>query len=64
MLCVTGVDEFNNDNVDEGGNQVAFDFGNSANQINAAGRRLLTTFGSRSNGESFCLACTLRAALL
>ncbi len=58
MLCVAGVDEFNNDNIDEGGNQVAFDSGNSANQINAAGRRLLTTFGSQSNGESFCPTST------
>ncbi len=55
MLCVAGVDAFDNDNVDEGGNQVAFDFGNDASQINAEGRRrLLTTFGSQSNGES-CL---------
>ena len=60
MLCVTGVDEFNNDNIDEGGNQVAFDFGNSANQINA-GRRLFSAFGDQSNGESFCVTCSLRA---
>ena len=63
MLCVPGVDEFNNDNIDEGGNQVAFDFGNNANQINAGRRRLLTTFGSQTSGELLCLIRTLRAVL-
>ena len=62
MLCVPGMDEFNNDNIDEGGNQVAFDFGNSANQINE-GRRRLTTFGSQTSGESLCLTRTLIAVL-
>ena len=36
-LCIAGVDAANNDNVDVGGNQAALDFGNNANQINAAG---------------------------
>jgi hypothetical protein len=47
------VDEFNNDNIDEGGNQAAINFDNDANQINEMGRRLLVTPGFQFNGESF-----------
>ena len=51
--CVAGVDEFNNDNLDFGGNQAAINFDNDANQINEMGRRLLATPGFQFNGESF-----------
>ena len=56
--CVAGVDEFNNDNIDEGGNQAAINFDNMANQINEMGRRLLATPGFQFNGASFWWACS------
>ena len=49
-MCVLGADVGNNDNVDFGGNQAALDFGNSADQINAAGRKKLLQF--QANGQS------------
>ena len=56
--CVAGVDEFNNDNIDEGGNQAAINFDNMADQINEMGRRLLATPGFQFNGESFWCTCS------
>ncbi len=50
IVCVIGADVGNNNNVDLGGNQVAADFGNSADQINAAGCKKLLQF--QANGQS------------
>ncbi len=49
-VCVVGADVGNNDNVDVGGNQVALDAGNTADQINAAGRKKLLAV--QANGQS------------
>ena len=47
--CVAGFDGFNNNNADFGGNQLAADFGNKANQVNVVKTPGSTT--SQFNGE-------------